>query len=550
MLSQLSISNFELIDHIDQTFYSGLNVITGETGTGKSMILSALNLIIGARGSDKVLKDTSKKCVLEASFKMSPSVIKILNDLGIEIENQLYIRREFSPQGRSRAFINDSPVNLEILRKLSSYIIDIHSQDQTNEINQQEYQLELLDIYCESNIVLSDYKELFNSYQSISSELNKRKEKAVKDKEEQDFIKFQYNELAEASLEEGEINKLEIEKELLSKQEEIKNALDIGCYTISEQEQNLVDQLFSLKQHFLPISDISPWLKELENRISELYSELKDLGFEIEAKKDSLDMSPQRLSEVEDRLHTYYSLESKFKVQGDIELIKMMDSYRSRLDAIGHIDDDIQELIVKQKEIVDNLLLKGGELSEMRKAKARVFGKEIESRLKQLGISHPSTLFKIKPLAEPSLSGLDEVQFLFSSNKDQEARAIDEVASGGERSRVMLVIKSIIGSKRGINSMVFDEIDTGISGEVAIKTGELLSEIGKSNQVISITHLPQVASKGAHHYKVDKKIIDNRTDVNMFKLEKDERINELAEMLGGKNISESARKIAKQLLKN
>jgi len=548
MLSRLFISNYELIDLIDQKFYPGLNVITGETGTGKSMILSALNLLIGSRGSDKVVKDAAKKCILEATFKANPTLKSTFEELSLDWDDQLILRREYNAQGRSRAFINDTPVNVDLLKRISSQIIDIHSQNQTNNINQKEYQLELLDIYCNSAPILIDYQETFKRYESLSGELKQRKDRAQKDKEEQDFIQFQFDELDKMKMVEGEMDDLESEKELLSKQEEIVNALSAGSFTISEEEQSILDQLYGLKQKYLPLENVTPWLSEISRRLNEIYNELKDLGSEMGSRKDDLEASPERLMEIEERLHHYYSLENKFKVHGVSELIALMNSYSDRLVSIQNIDTEIEDLENSLKTIYIELLSKGKKLSEIRASKAITFGNEIELRLKQLGISHPRSIFELSPLSNPSMNGLDDIQFLFSSNKDQKARAIEEVASGGEKSRVMLAIKSIIGSKREINSMVFDEIDTGISGEVAIKTGELLSEIGKNNQVISITHLPQVASKGEFHFKVNKEIVDERTDVSMRQLNQSERVEELAEMLGGKNISESARKIAQQLL--
>ncbi len=548
MLSRLSIDNYELIDHIDHHFYSGLNVITGETGTGKSMILSALNLLLGGRGSDKVLKDDSKKCILEATIIASENTKGIFIENELDWEEQLIIRREFTPQGRSRSFINDTPVNLDVLKKITCQFIDIHSQDQTKNINQSEYQLELLDIYSEAAKALLDYQNTFKEYESLSNEIIRKKEELRKEREEQDFIQFQYDELFSASLQEGEMEALAIERELLSKQEDIKIALEKGNLFFAKKEQSILELLHSLNQQFSPLKNVSPWLGEISKRVEELYAEVKDLNFELESKAEDQEMNPQRLIELEERLHTYYGLENKFKVSGDRELINTMESFKSRLSAISGSDNKIFELENKLKQLQEALYKKGAVLSKKRNSRAGAFGKEIASRLQLLGIDHPSVIFELSAIKEASFYGLEEVNLLFSSNKDQSARAIADVASGGEKSRVMLAIKSIIGNKREINSMVFDEIDTGISGEVAIKTGELLFDIGKSNQVISITHLPQVASKGDHHFKVSKAIFNGKTNVKMDKLDTDSRIEELAEMLGGKDISSSARKTAKELL--
>lgn len=550
MLSRISISNYELIDHIDLEFYPGLNVITGETGTGKSMILSSIHLLTGGRGSDKVLKDASKKSVLEASFTNSNAIKEALEKEDLDYHsNELIIRREYSPQGRTRAFINDSPVNLDVLKKISKHIIDIHSQDQTNKINDPEYQLELVDIYSLNATHIDEYQAVFVKFDELKNEIKRLKTKAQKDREEKDFIQYQFDELNDANLDESEIKQLEEEKGILSKQEEIKNALESASFSISEKEQNLLDQLYELKQRFNPIREISSWLEDIDRRLNEIYSELKDLGFEMESRKDDLEMNPHRLAEIEERLDIYYSLENKFKVSGGEELLALRDSYKERLDSMQVGEEGIIQLEKDLELLFSDLLKKGESLSKLRSKNTSSFSKEIENRLKQLGISHPKIIFQMTRLNEPSIEGLDTIRVLFSSNKDQEARWIEDVASGGEKSRVMLAIKSIIGNKREINSMIFDEIDTGISGEVAIKTGDLLSEIGENNQVISITHLPQVASKGLHHFKVSKSIIDKRTNVTMRLLEVKERVEELAEMLGGKNISESARKTAEELLK-
>jgi len=453
-----------LIDQVDQIFHSGLNVITGETGTGKSMILSALNLLLGGRGSDKVLKVKSKKCVLEATIIASDNSKTLFKENELDWDERMIIRREFTPQGRSRAFINDTPVNLDVLKKIASRFIDIHSQDQTNNINQNEYQLELLDIYSNAEKTLIDYQAIYKNYENLSDEIIRKKEEAKKDKEEQDFIQFQFNELYSASLRDGEIEELSDERELLNKQEEIKDALEKGNLFFSEKDQNILELLYSLQQHYSPLKDISPWLNEISRRINELYAEIKDLNFELESRKDDQVMDPARLSEIEERLHTYYTLENKFNVSGYNELLKIMKSFESRLKSIEGSDDTIFALEAELNQIHNKLIKKGEELSRKRNSKAQAFGNEIASRLKLLGIEHPSSIFDLKPLNKPSFIGLDEVDLLFSSNKDQKARAIVEVASGGEKSRVMLAIKSIIGNKREINSMVFDEIDTGISG--------------------------------------------------------------------------------------
>jgi DNA repair protein RecN (Recombination protein N) len=549
MLQRLRISNYELIDQIDQRFHSGLNVITGETGTGKSMILSAIHLLSGGRGSDKVLKNKDEKCILEATFSCSKEVEAILNEQDLDGNSEVIIRREFLPQGRSRAFINDTPVNLDLIKQICRHLIDIHSQDQTNNINDPEYQLELLDIYALNQKESIEYQKCFSEYDALKSEISKRKVQVQKDKDAFDFLQYQFDELDKASLSEGEIAKLEEEKEILSKQEEIKNALESGAFTISDREESLLDQLNILKQRFATISGISSWLSDLSRRIEESYTELKDLVFEMESRMDDLEMDPSRLQDIDDRLSLYYSLENKFKVSGDTELLRLKNEFEERLEFMQTSDEDLAKMELALSELYVKLLDHGEKLSKTREKANSPFSKEIENRLKQLGISYPTIKFQLSKLEKPAALGLDEVKILFSSNKDQKERNIEDVASGGEKSRVMLAIKSIIGSKRKVNSMVFDEIDTGISGEVAIKTGELLSDIGRNNQVISITHLPQVASKGIHHFKVLKSLISKRTNVQMELLSKEDRVEELAEMLGGKNISESARKTAQELLR-
>lgn len=548
MLSRLYIKNFGLIDQIDQSFEPGLNTITGETGTGKSMIIGALGLILGDRADAKALRDQSQKCILEAEFKVDDSlkIFFTLNEL--EWDNPLVIRREILPQGRSRAFINDSPVKLDGLKKLYSELIDIHTQEQTLKINFPEYQLHLLDLYANGSNDLLKYQKIFSNYQRLKAELVAFENQIEKDKTAYEFLSFQLKELVETGIKSGEIEELEQERELLANRDAIKQAIEKAKYILADNENNVIENLHGISTEFEKLQGVSDWLKNYYERLIQVYNEIKDISYEFDQRSEEFGMDDGELEQIEQRLSTYYRLENKYKLKGDEALIKLRDELSLKLSKVDNYDND---LLAKKESVaveMEKLLLVGEKLNKKRKGAAPGFEKEIVKNLRLLGIAHPSVQYEFEKLENPEVNGLFKVELKFSSNPDSGIDSIEIVASGGEKSRLMLVMKSILGHKLNIKSIVFDEIDSGISGEVALRTGELLEKLGNDTQVISITHLSQVASKGNNHYKVSKHVVDGKTKISITKLNREQRIDELAEMISGKEITIAARNTANELL--
>lgn len=548
MLSQLHIKNFGLIDQIDQSFEPGLNTITGETGAGKSMIMGALGLILGGRADAKALKDQSQKCILEAEFEVDITLKDFFTYNDLEWNNPLVIRREILPQGRSRAFINDSPVKLDVLKSLYAELIDIHTQEQTLKINFPEYQLHLLDLYTSSENELSKYQIIYSNYQRLNAELIAFENQIEKDKATYDFLSFQLKELTEVGIKSGEIDDLEQKRELLANRDAIKQAIEKGKYILAENDNNVIDNLHALSTEFEKIKGVSDWLKDYYERLIQVYNEIKDISYEFDQRSEEFGSDDGDLLEIEQRLSTYYRLENKYKLKGDESLLKFRNDLSLKLSKVDNYDHD---LLDKKKSVAverEKLLQAGKKLNEIRKNAAPGFEKDIVKNLRLLGIAHPRVQFEFEELEKPSEAGLFKVELKFSSNPDSMIDSVELVASGGEKSRLMLVMKSILGHKLNIKSIVFDEIDSGISGEVALRTGELLEKLGKDTQVISITHLSQVACKGNNHYKVSKHVVNGKTKISIVKLSREQRVDELAEMISGKEITEAARKTANELL--
>jgi DNA repair protein RecN (Recombination protein N) len=548
MLSRLYIRNYGLIGEINQSFEPGLNTITGETGAGKSMIIGALGLILGDRADAKALSNPDEKCVLEAEFIASESLkdFFITNDLDWDIP--LMIRREISSNGRSRAFVNDSPVKLELLKKLNTELIDIHTQDHTLKINSPDYQRYLLDLFANCNEKLNKYQVVFLEYNHLISELKSFEAQIEKDKSEFEFLSFQFNELKTANIKIGELDELEIERELLANRETIKNSLEKGQFLITDSDSNVTDILQSLSSDFNNLKGISDWLNDYYERLERVYQEIKDLGYEFTARAEGMSVEGGELEQIEERLATYYRLEKKYKVKGGAALLKLQEDLDLKLNEVENYEVELNKKKAQIKVVFEALIKSGETLNQSRKKAAPGFEKQIEKNLKLLGITHPKVFYDFNKQENPDLNGLYHVELMFSSNPDSEPDKVEIVASGGEKSRLMLVMKSILGQQLNIKSIVFDEIDSGISGEVAIRTGELLEKLGNDTQVISITHLSQVASKGEHQYKVTKHVVNNKTKISITKLNNNQRVEELAEMISGKEITEAARKTAREML--
>ncbi len=550
MLIKLFVQNYALIKELDVELENGLTIITGETGAGKSILLGALSIILGARADSSVLLDKNEKCIVEGTFRIEEYD---LNDFfsanELDYESVTNLRREINPAGKSRAFINDTPVTVNLLKELGDRLIDIHSQHQTLMLNDNSFQLNLIDSFSGTANLKNKYKETYSGYRKLKKEYIGLKEKADKNKADLEYFQFQFNQLDEAKLTRGEQSELEAEQELLSHAEEIKLALSTSSNHFSAEGISILSMLRDVKVN---LSKIRAFITEGESLLSRTESsliELDDIAAEIEKLAISIEADPGRLVKINDRLDIIYSLMQKHRA-GDLdELIRKKDEIKDIISTIVTSDERLAELETQIKK--ESVLLKT--LSEEISIKRKNVLPDIESRiielLKQLGI--PNAKFKISliQLQEFSATGIDQADFLFSANKQIAPENLARIASGGELSRVMLSLKSLLTKNNNLPTIIFDEIDAGVSGEVADKVGQILAGMGKYMQVINITHLPQVASRGTRHYHVYKDDTDNSTFTRVKLLTPEERILEVARLLSGSEITETAMKNARELLK-
>jgi len=550
MLKSIYISNYALISSLEIDFQPGLTVLTGETGAGKSIILGALSLILGQRADNKSIKKEVDKCVVEAVFDVS--AYKHLddfferNELDSDTRNCI-IRRELTANGKSRAFINDTPVALNVLRELTSRLIDIHSQHENLLLSNAAYQLEVLDTVARNATLLQNYQESYQAWITDKKALEKLKAAALKASSETDFIRFQYNQLEEAKLQVQELHDLEAEQETLTHVEEVK--MEVKQVTaLLDGEQGV---LLQLKDSVIALSKIAQFIPGGDaqlDRIQSAYVDLKDLNRDFSYLQENLEFNPGRLEEVENRLSDLYSLMQKFKVNTIEALIDKRDEFEAQLQQIDSFDDAIMESEKKLALSLLQLQEKASLLTASRKSPIPSVEQHMVEQLSQLGM--PNIQFSIN-LVQTDLfteNGVDEVGFLFSANKNRPMQRVEEIASGGEVSRLMLTIKSLIADKSDLPTIIFDEIDTGVSGEIAHRMGEIMLQMSRSMQVIAITHLPQIAAKGEHHFRVFKDDSGAQTETYIQQLSDEHRINEIATMLSGKIRGEAAIQNAKELL--
>jgi len=550
VLKHISIQNYALIESLEIDFEPGYSVITGETGAGKSILLGALSLILGNRVETGVLKNKEKKCVVEAEFDLQRYSLKVFFDKSdIDYDEITIIRREIMPGGRSRAFVNDTPVNLSVLKDLSVRLIDIHSQHQNLHLNDNRFQLNVLDAFARLNLDIEDYKINYFRYLSVKKDFQKLIERSEEEKKDYDFLQFQFDELENANLQVGEQAEIETELQQLNHAEEIKQSLSIAFNAISDDNSGITVKLregiSSLKQvqKFFGKSD------EFLQRLESVKIELDDLSHELEILSEDLEHNPDRAEYLKERIDLIYALQSKHKIDTVEDLIAIKNDIQNKLDDITTFDSRIIEKkkqLYEQEKKITELAAK---LSEGRREAAGKFENRIVVILQRLGI--PSVKFKVR-LEETNNfteTGKDTVNFLFSSSKHSDVQDIAEIASGGEISRLMLSIKSVIADTMALPAIIFDEIDTGVSGEIAEKIGQIMKEMSDNMQVISITHLPQVAAKADFHYKVFKIEDEFNTRTDIKRLNREERVKELATMLSGENITDAAFKNAEELLK-
>jgi len=551
MLKHLYIKNFTLIDELDIELHEGFSVITGETGAGKSIILGAIALLLGQRADSKTIKQGADKCVIEASFDLSRyGMDDFFEENDIEYDpDDCIIRRELTASGKSRAFINDTPVQLSMLKELGERLVDVHSQHQNLLLNKQDFQLGVVDIIADDGTALSQYQQTFHKCQSIKKQLDELKESVERNRQNLDFLQFQCDELTQAALVEGEQEELEQRGETMSHAEEIKSALYETDNALGAEDTGVVTSLRSSMSALRGISRVFPAVEELSQRLESCYIEVKDISQDVARYLDDVDFDPSELDAINNRLDRLYDLEKKYHVETVEELMARRDEIRQQLDSIENSDESLAEL----QQQLDALLKQAGKeadaLTKLRTKAARQIQDDMQSKLVPLGM--PAVRFSVQITPEQlGPNGQDKVSFLFSANASTPLQPIAQVASGGEIARVMLSLKAMISGAVKLPTIIFDEIDTGVSGKMAEKMAEMMKDMGcHGRQVVSITHLPQIAALGTHHYKVEKKETSQGTTSSMKALSADERILEIAQMLSGSDVSDAAIQNAKELLK-
>ena len=551
MLKQLYIKNFTLIDELNIQMHPGFSVITGETGAGKSIILGAIGLLLGNRADSKSIKAGRDRCVIEAHFDLSKYDMQQFftdNDIDEDLSDTI-IRRELTAAGKSRAFINDTPVSLTKMRELGEQLVDIHSQHQNLLLQKEDFQLNVVDIIAQDEKQRKNYEAAYNQYKQANQKLNALKAEIEKNRENEDFLRFQFKELDEAQLQNGEQEELEQEYEMLSHSEDIKTALYQADNHLSGDDGNIIERLKQASEQLANIKDVYPEVTELLERIDSSYIELKDIAQEVNGLTDHVEFDPARLETINERLDKLNSLQQKFHVRDLGELIETYHQLKEQLSHIDHSDEDVEAMEQEVTQLLENAQKQAKELTAIRTKAAKKVEEEMKQRLIPLGI--PNVRFSISLTEKPlSHDGGDKVSFLFSANKSTPLQPVTQVASGGEIARVMLSLKAMISGAVKLPTIIFDEIDTGVSGKIAEKMAQIMVEMGNhERQVLSITHLPQIAAMGSHHYKVSKEETDEGTISRMTELSQQERIQEIAQMLSGSDVSEAALANAKELLK-
>ena len=548
MLKRLYIKNFTLIDELDIDLYQGFSVITGETGAGKSIILGAIGLLLGQRADTKVIKD---KCVIEAHFDISRYGMEAFfteNDIEYD-PSDCIIRRELTTAGKSRAFINDTPAQLSLLKELGEQLIDIHSQHQNLLLNKQDFQLSVVDIIADNAKPLAQYQQTYNQYLSVSKELETMKDDITRNRQNQDFLQFQFDELSNANLVTDEQEELEQKSDTMSHAEEIKSALYEADNALSAEDTGVVSALRSARTALNGIQRVFPDASELAQRLESSYIELKDISEEVSSQLERVDFDPAELDDINNRLDRLYDLEKKYHVETVGELIAKRDELKSQLNNIENSNETLAELQKQLSALQAKAQQEADVLTKRRMKAAQQIEMELQSRLIPLGM--PNVRFNVQIIKEAlGHTGQDKIAFLFSANTSTPLQPVSQVASGGEIARVMLSLKAMISGAVKLPTIIFDEIDTGVSGKIAEKMAEIMQEMGHhERQVISITHLPQIAALGSTHYKVEKKETPQGTISRMTQLSPEERIHEIAQMLSGSDISDAAIQNAKQLLR-
>ena len=552
MLKHLYIKNFTLIDELDISLYEGFSVITGETGAGKSIILGAIALLLGQRADSKTIKQGAEKCVIEANFDLSRyNMQPFFDENDIEYDaGDCIIRRELTAAGKSRAFINDTPVALSMLKELGDMLMDVHSQHQNLLLNKQDFQLEVVDIIADDAAQLAKYQNTYTEFVKAEKELSEMTLAIERNRENHDFLKFQFEELENTKLQEGEQEELEQRSETMEHSEDIKSALYTTDNALSAEQVGVIQSLRSSLSALRSIESVYPEVSELIERIDSSYIDLKDISQEISSLLESVDFDPAELDQINSRLDRIYELEKKYHVETVEELISKRDELHQQLAAIENGDESLDALKVRRDELESKARKEADALTKLRTKSAKTIEAEMQKRLIPLGMPHVRFSIQLTPI-ELGQNGADKVSFLFSANTSTPLQPVSQVASGGEIARVMLSLKAMISGAVKLPTIIFDEIDTGVSGKTAEMMAQIMKEMGgHGRQVISITHLPQIAALGSVHYKVEKNETASGTTSKMRQLDADERVREIAQMLSGSDVTEAAIQNAKELLKN
>ncbi len=550
MLTSLFIKNYVLIRNLEIDFYPGFSIISGETGAGKSILLGAISLIVGQRADTTVLMDKNEKCIVEIRFTLESDELKpFFEEHDLDFDKVTVIRREINSSGKSRAFINDTPVNLTILRELGMNLVDIHSQHQNLLLGNMLFQLKVVDDLAGHWNLLADYETTHNRYKKLERRYRELVELADQSKADLDYNQYQFDQLEKAKLHQDEQQELEEELETLNHAEEIKTNLTHASFLLSEDEHALVIKLKEIHALIQKIVPFMPSAGEVEKRLDSAHIELKDLASEIENLGIGVEYNPERIREISDRLDLIYSLQQKHRVDSIADLLAIKDELQTRLTEITSYDQQIESVSSELEETKQQLEAEAKKISEKRKSTIPDIEKRVNHLLKELAIPNGRFTIKQTRTEDFTSTGYDEIQFLFSANKQSRLQDIGTVASGGEISRLMLSLKSLISRSAALPTIIFDEIDAGVSGDIADRVGLLMTQMAKEMQVINITHLPQVASRGKYHYLVYKEDKKDSTYTYIKLLDKKERIIEIAKLLSGEELTDAALKNAKELLK-
>lgn len=551
MLQKLSISNYAIIDELTVHFEKGLNIITGETGAGKSILMGALNLVLGARADSSVLHNKEKKCFVEALFKVGKNerINNFLQENDLDTDTEIVLRREITSNGKSRSFINDTPANLSQIRILSAWLVDLHQQFDTLELDDDGFQRSVIDAFAGNENLLKQLRDEFISYETIRRELEKIISEQDAAQKELDYNQFLFDELDKMSFKENELELLEEEMKMLSNAESISQQLNAACYDLEESEQPVLAQLKAIQNKLQGLASLVPGMDVLVQRLNASLIELKDIASEINSMNSKINADPGRLEEIDERISAGFKLLRKHNVSHTNELIAIQHELSGKLERIANMDNYISELAKGKDATYKKAMGTADKISANRKKQIKPFSEQVNGLLKQVGMPNAALIVDLKT-KELSIDGTDAISFLFDANKSGRPEPIGKVASGGELSRLMLSIKSLVAKKLELPTLIFDEIDSGISGEAARQVGQIMYDLSNGHQLIAITHQPQIAARAGTHYFVYKEIRNDRVTTGIRVLDSDERILAIAKMLGGEKPSAVALENAREMIRN